>query len=153
MTSRRGAALELQPSLFDDEAAPPAAPASPPKPPAPKAKSLRNHTLGLPRPWPKHIPCAMTCLTCRRPEGAGICEQGCAVVCGPPIPLDKKGKAPVEVCLLTTVLPARLISRHAAVSCPHCDHTHWHQPTPGRSYRVGQCGQPYTIHVPEVTAP
>jgi hypothetical protein len=54
---------------------------------------------------------------------------------------------------LATVPPARLIGWHAAVSCPHCDHTHWHQPTPGRAYRVGQCGQPYIVHTPERSTP
>jgi hypothetical protein len=42
---------------------------------------------------------------------------------------------------------------HAAVACPHCDNTHWHQPTPSRTWRVGQCGQPYIIHTPERSTP
>jgi hypothetical protein len=90
----------------------------------------------------------MTCLTCALSEGAGVCETGCAIVCGPP---SKTG--PIEVCLLTLVLPARRISRHAVVECPHCDATHWHQPYPGRRYVVGQCGQPYIIHLTERSTP
>lgn len=147
MARRRTALLEAQPSLWDDDPSTPA-PADPPRPTPPKRKRRRNHILGLLRPWTSPMPCAATCLTCQRPEGAGICENGCAVVCGPP---DKTG--PVEVCLLTMVLPARLISRWAVVCCPHCDATHWHQPSPGRRYRVGQCGQPYIVHTPERSTP
>lgn len=94
------------------------------------------------------MPCAATCLICKRPEGLGLCPDGtCATVCGPP---DKTG--PVEVCLLTHVLPHRRLSRYAVVLCPHCDSTHWHQPYTGRRYVVGQCSQPYLIHIPERTA-
>ena len=150
MARRSSAVLEAQPSLFDDNPAP--APASKPSQ-KPAAKSLRNHVLGLPRPWPRWMPCAMVCLVCKRPEGAGICEHGCAVVCGRPHPLRKDRIAPVEVCILTLTVPARLVGRHAAVACPHCGNTHWHQPAPGRAYRVGQCRQPYIAHLAERSTP
>ncbi|WP_188188004.1 hypothetical protein [Nonomuraea sp. SYSU D8015] len=90
----------------------------------------------------------MTCLTCGQIEGAGICPDGCAIVCGRP---PRTG--PVEVCLLTLVLPARVIGGRAVVLCPHCDGTHWHQPSPGRRYRVGQCRQPYIVHLNEESTP
>lgn len=153
MARRRTALLEAQPALWDDE--PQQAVSPPPKAPSkPTRRRLRNHVLDLPRPWPQHIPCAMTCLTCGQIEGAGICENGCAIVCGRPTPLDREtGKAPVEVCLLTLVVHARRIGPYAVISCPHCDGTHWHTPTPGRRYRVGQCGQPYIVHLPERSAP
>lgn len=145
MGRRRTALLEAQPSLWDDDpqpVSPTPKPASKPRPPR-----LRNHVLGLPRPWTWPMPCAATCLTCQRPEGAGVCENGCAVVCGPP---DNTG--PIEICILSLVLPARRIGPYAVVICPHCDNTHWHQPSPGRRYRVGQCGQSYIVHTPERSA-
>jgi hypothetical protein len=141
--ARRTAVLD-QPSLFDDPDATPTPPTISKKEKV-QSRRRRHHTLGLPRPWPKHPPCAAICLTCKRPEDIGACSGGCAIVCGRP---DRTG--PVEVCLITLTLPARTTpdGRHAVIACPHCGHTHWHTPTPGRSYRVGQCGQPYTIHVP-----
>ncbi|MET8864651.1 hypothetical protein ABZW11_17075 [Nonomuraea sp. NPDC004580] len=144
MTSRhRTTVLDTQPALFDDT--PPKTLPTPSKPaqPAPKKKRTRNHQLALTRPWTAPMPCAALCLVCRRPEEIGACPEGCSIVCGPP---DRRG--PVEVCVLTLTLPARLIAGRAAVACPHCDATHWHAPTPGRAYRIGPCGQPYIVDTP-----
>ncbi|MFB4275784.1 hypothetical protein ACBJ59_10865 [Nonomuraea sp. MTCD27] len=88
----------------------------------------------------------MTCLVCDQIEGEGVCQHGCAVVCGRPA---KTG--PVEVCLVMLTLPARRIGPYAVIACPHCDGTHWHQPAPGRAYRIGPCRQPYIVHLPEET--
>jgi hypothetical protein len=141
------ALLEQQPALWGDDPPSQPAPATPAPPTAAKKRSNRHHVLSLPRPWTSPMPCISSCLTCGRPDGLGVCAGGCAVVCGRP---DKTG--PVEVCLLTLTLPARRISRHAVVECPHCDGTHWHTPAPGRRYRVGQCGQPYIVHLAERSA-
>jgi hypothetical protein len=68
------------------------------------------------------------------------------VVCGRPTPLDReKGKAPVEVCIVTLTVHAQLISGRAVIECPHCDGTHGHPPKPGRSYHIAPCRQPYVI--------
>ena len=139
--ARRTALLDEQPSLWDDPQ--PAPPPTPEPPTKPTKRSNRHHRLELPRPWSSPLPCISSCLVCARPDGLGVCEHGCSVVRGRP---DKTG--PVEICLITLTLPARTIGRFAVVSCPHCDGTHWHQPTPGRRFRVGQCGQPYIVHTP-----
>lgn len=150
MSRRRSAVLDTQPALWDDEPPAPVSP-TPKPPPKPTRRRLRNHVLELPRPWPKHMPCAMTCLVCDQTEGSGVCPDGCAIICGRPTPLDReKGKAPVEVCIVTLTLHARLLGPHAAVTCPHCDATHGHPTAPGRRYRIGQCGQPYIVHLPEM---
>lgn len=142
--SRHSTLTADQPTLFDPNPTPqPETPHKPAQPPTAGA-----HTLQLPKPWTP-TPCTPTCLTCRRPEGLGICPDGqCAIVCGPP---NRRG--PVEVCLLTTTVHARLTADRAVLTCPHCGHTHWHQPTPGRTWRTGHCGKPYilTIHEPENT--
>ncbi|MDP4501031.1 hypothetical protein [Nonomuraea turcica] len=144
MGRSRTPVLDTQPPLFDPVAdARPVAPSTPttPAPSKPRRKRLRTHVLGLPRPWNERIPCTATCLGCRRPEDLGVCpDGGCAVVCGRP---DRTG--PVEVCLLTVVVPARQIGRYAVVTCPHCDNLHWHQAAPGRRFRVGPCRQPYVV--------
>ncbi|MEU6781470.1 hypothetical protein ABZ912_19880 [Nonomuraea angiospora] len=148
MARRSAVLLDAQPALWGDT--PPAEPsvAQTPSKTKPKSKRLRNHRLDLPRPWTAPMPCAALCLVCRRPEDMGACAGGCAIVCGPP---DKAG--PVEVCLLTLTLPARLMRGRAVVLCPHCDGTHWHQPALGRRYRIGACGQSYIVHVPERSQP
>lgn len=143
MTRRTATLNPAQPSLFDDFTPEPPTPPTP-KPPAKKIERRRNrsHTLGLPRPWSDHLPCAAVCLVCRRPEELGACPGGCATVCGRP---DRTG--PIEVCLLAKTIPARRIPGRDRIiaTCPHCQNTHWHRPTEGRAYRIGQCGHPYLV--------
>lgn len=143
MTRRTATLNPAQPSLFDPEPKP----TTPPAPPRPATKKIekrrnRHHTLDLPRPWTKHQPCAPVCLVCGRPEELGACAGGCATICGRP---DRTG--PIEVCLLTKLVPARRAPGRdwALVTCPHCHKLHWHRPTEGRAYRIGQCGHPYLV--------
>lgn len=151
MIARRAAVLDDQPTLWDDPQPAAPTPDTPKTVAKPAARRLRNHVLGMSRPWPEHMPCAMTCLVCDQTEGSGVCPDGCAIICGRPTPLDReKGKAPVEVCVVTLTLHARLLGPHAAVACPHCDATHGHPTAAGRRYRIGPCGQPYIVHLPEM---
>ncbi|GAA3172713.1 hypothetical protein [Nonomuraea roseoviolacea] len=143
----RPAALLEQPTLWDE-------PAPEPQPENTTKRRNRRHVLDLPRPWAGRIPCAALCLICGRPDTMGVCPDGCATVCGRPQPARRDGKAPVEVCLITVVAIARIVPgrQWAIVTCPHCERIHWHQPATGRRYRIGQCGQPYILHIPEVTS-
>lgn len=156
--SPRTAAPPEQPSLFDPE--PPAAPPPPPAPPTKaKPRSNRRHVLGLPRPWPKGHHCDPKCLTCGHDDHDGTCPNGCVIVCSRPphrrAPNGKRLPTPVELCLITTTITPRIAQgvtaydqpgrQLAVVTCPRCQRLNWHRPTPGRTYRTGQCGHPYVI--------
>lgn len=96
--------------------------------------------------------CAPACLTCRKPEGRGLCVPRCAVVC-----THANQPSTTEVCLVQVHVTAVLVTgtptlygaRHLAlVCCPHCGQVHWHAATYGARYRVSACGLPYIVHLP-----
>jgi hypothetical protein len=163
----RTAVIEGQDALF----APPAGdePAAAPKPAkrrkrTPPPRRRMNHVLPLGYPWQPPDECNPTCARCGKPEGIGLCHTRCAVVCGKPRPLelDPHGRAPVEVCLITTHVTARLIAglpgaepgrKLAAVDCPRCHRVHWHGAAYGARYRIAPCNwQPYIVHLPRPAA-
>lgn len=152
---RRAAVHDNQPPLFGEIETP--APPTPPLPPAPARPRNRRHILGLPRPWPKGHHCDPKCLTCGHEEADGTCPDGCLTVCTRPphrrAPNGKRLPTPVEVCLITTTVQTRIAQgasayqqagrRLAVAACPRCGRVNWHRPSPGRAYRIGQCGHPY----------
>lgn len=112
--------------------------------PKPRKKTRRFHVLDLPAPAPRGE-CFPRCLVCGRDEDDGVCGT-CSVICDRPAQ-----STPVEICLIRTHVTARHAGgRVVAVDCPRCSRTHWHSATARMPARVGQCGQPYIIHIPEV---
>jgi hypothetical protein len=60
-----------------------------------------------------------------------------------------------DICIVLTHVQAELIEsphtgkQHAVLTCPHCERTHRHAPTPGRHHRISSCGKPYIVHLAE----
>ncbi|MET8334400.1 hypothetical protein [Streptosporangium canum] len=144
----------LTEALFD------LAPAIPvPRPPATPQHRTHAHT-SRPRRNPEHraAPCNPTCITCghpEHPEGLHYCHPTCLLLC------EHTNEASLaDVCIVTTHVTAELITsphtgkQHAVITCPHCERTHRHAPTPGRHHRISSCGRPYIVHLaaPEATA-
>ncbi|MFC6081023.1 hypothetical protein [Sphaerisporangium aureirubrum] len=96
--------------------------------------------------------CEPACLICKHPEGRGLCQPRCAVVCSHTANPDV-----VEVCIIARRVTARLVigtpgsrpgRRLAVVTCPWCERVHWHAAEFGIRYRSGRCGWPYLVHLP-----
>ncbi|RCG27196.1 hypothetical protein DQ384_26110 [Sphaerisporangium album] len=150
----RAAVVDGQDTLFaldGDPEPPPARPA----PPAPRrgrrtARSLA-HTPRR-RRANQDEDCEPACLRCGGPEGRGLCQPRCAVVCAHTAQPDV-----IDVCIITRHVTARLAvgtpgsrpGRRLAVvdSCPWCERVHWHAAAFGVRVRVGQCGWPYVVHL------
>lgn len=154
----RTAVIDGQADLLAAADDPAPAAATKPRKRTPPTRRRMNHALPLAYPWQPAEDCDPTCIRCGKPEGRGLCHTRCAVVCGHPEPLDPAGRAPVEVCLVTTHVQARLVAglpgaepgrRLAAVDCPRCGRVHWHGAVYGARYRIAPCNwQPYIVHLP-----
>lgn len=158
-----------QDALFGDNTPPP------PRTQAKRGQAKRITKLarrGHPRPprrdkeWNELVECKPTCLACGAPEPPEnadawpICpttHSRCATICAHTSDAYK-----ADICLITVHVHAELMTLPntgrtvAALTCPHCQQLHAHDPTPGTHYQTSRCHtgrKPYIIHTPERTTP